>query len=72
VESHDCNWAARGWEAMSFFVCFLYAFEAVVNIVLKFGGRRGCGQNLGHDSSRILQVEGETSSGGKTALIRTT
>ncbi len=35
-ESHDRNWAARGWEAMSFFVCFLYASKAALKIVLKF------------------------------------
>ncbi len=35
-ESQVCNWAAKGWEAMSFFVCFLYACKAVVKIVSKF------------------------------------
>ena len=34
-ESHDCSWAANGWEVMSFFVCFLYAFKAVAKIDLK-------------------------------------
>ena len=37
-ESQDCNWVASGWEAMSFFVFFLYAFKAAVKIVSKFGG----------------------------------
>ena len=36
-ESHDFSWAARGWEVMSFFVCFLYASKAAVKIVSKFG-----------------------------------
>jgi hypothetical protein len=36
-ESQDCSSVARGWEAMSFFVCFLYAFKAAKNIVSKFG-----------------------------------
>jgi hypothetical protein len=36
-ESQDCSSVARGWEAMSFFVCFLYAFKAAENIVSKFG-----------------------------------
>jgi hypothetical protein len=35
-ESQDRNWVARGWEAMSFFVCFLYSFKAAVKIVSKF------------------------------------
>ena len=35
-ESQDFNWVARGWEAISFFVCFLYAFKAAENIVSKF------------------------------------
>jgi hypothetical protein len=35
-ESQDCNSVASGWEAMSFFVCFLYAFKAAVKIVSKF------------------------------------
>ena len=34
-ESQDCTWLARGWEAISFFVCFLYAFKAAENIVSK-------------------------------------
>lgn len=34
-ELHDCRWVARGWEAMSFFVCFLYSFKAAVKIVSK-------------------------------------
>ena len=34
-ESHDCSWVARGWEAISVFVCFLYTFKAAVNIVSK-------------------------------------
>ena len=34
-ESHDCSWVARGWEAISVFVCFLYSFKAAVNIVSK-------------------------------------
>ena len=34
-ESQDFSWVARGWEAMSFFVCFLYAFKAVSKIVSK-------------------------------------
>jgi hypothetical protein len=36
-ELQDCNSVARGWEVMSFFVCFLYAFKAAVKIVSKFG-----------------------------------
>jgi hypothetical protein len=35
-ELQDCNSAARGWAAMSFFVCCLYAFKADVKIVSKF------------------------------------
>jgi hypothetical protein len=35
-ESQDCSWVARGWEAMSFFVRFLYSFKAAVKIVSKF------------------------------------
>ena len=31
-ESQDLSWVARGWEAMSFFVCFLYAFKAAEKI----------------------------------------
>ena len=34
-ESQDRSWVASGWEAMSFFVCFLYAIKAAVNIVSK-------------------------------------
>ena len=34
-ESHDCNWVARGREAISVFVCFLYSFKAAANIVSK-------------------------------------
>ena len=34
-ESQDCSWLARGWEAISFFVCFLYAFKAAEKIVSK-------------------------------------
>jgi hypothetical protein len=34
-ESHDCSWVARGWETMSFFVCFLYSFKAAIKIVSK-------------------------------------
>ena len=34
-ESQDCNSTARGCEAMSFFVCLLYAFKAAVSIVSK-------------------------------------
>jgi hypothetical protein len=37
-ESHDFSWAARGWEVMSFFVCFLYAFKAAEKIESKFVG----------------------------------
>ncbi len=37
-ESQDCSWAARGWEAMSFFVCFLYASKAALKIVSKSVG----------------------------------
>ena len=40
-ESQDCNWVASGWEAMSFFVFFLYTFKAVVKIVSKFGEEVG-------------------------------
>ena len=35
-ESQDCSWVAKGWDAMSFFVCFLYAFKAAEMIVSKF------------------------------------
>ena len=35
-ESQDFIWVARGWEAMSFFVCFLYAFRASEKISSKF------------------------------------
>ena len=35
-ESQDLSWAARGWEAMSSFVCLLYSFKAVAKIVSKF------------------------------------
>ena len=35
-ESQDCNSVARGWAAISFFVCFLYAFKEAANIVSKF------------------------------------
>ena len=35
-ESQDCNSVARGWEVISFFVCFLYVVKASVNIVSKF------------------------------------
>ena len=35
-ESQVFSWVARGWDAMSFFVCFLYAFKAAENIVSKF------------------------------------
>ncbi len=34
--SQDCNRVAKGWEAMSRFVCFLYASKAAVKIVSKF------------------------------------
>ena len=34
-ESQDCNSVASGWVAISFFVCFLYAFNASANIVSK-------------------------------------
>jgi hypothetical protein len=34
-ESHDCSWVARGWEAISVFVCCLYSFKAAVKIVSK-------------------------------------
>jgi hypothetical protein len=36
AESQDCSWAARGWEAMSFFVCLLYTFKAAAKMVSKF------------------------------------
>src|ERR1700677_221900 len=36
AESQDCNSATRGWAAISFFVCFLYAFKAAVKMVSKF------------------------------------
>ena len=35
-ESQDFSWVAKGWEEMSFFVCFLYVFKAAENIVSKF------------------------------------
>ena len=35
-ESQDFSWRARGWEVMSFFVCFLYAFRALEKISSKF------------------------------------
>ena len=31
----DCNWAARGWEAMSFFVRFLYSSKEALKICSK-------------------------------------
>ena len=34
-ESHDCSWMARGWAAISLFVCFLYSFKAAVNSASK-------------------------------------
>jgi hypothetical protein len=34
-ESQPFSWVARGWEAMSFFVCFLYAFKAAEKILSK-------------------------------------
>ena len=34
-ESQDCNSVARGWAAISFFVCFLYVVKAFVNIASK-------------------------------------
>jgi hypothetical protein len=34
-ESQDRSWAARGSAAMSFFVRFLYASKAVLNLVVK-------------------------------------
>jgi hypothetical protein len=37
-ELHDLSWVASGWEARSFFVCFLYAFKAAVKIVSKSVG----------------------------------
>ena len=37
-ELHDWSWVARGWEAMSLFVCFSYSFKAAVNIVSKLVG----------------------------------
>ena len=37
-ESQDCSWVDRGWEARSFFVCFLYAFRASEKIVSKLVG----------------------------------
>lgn len=36
-ESQDLSWSAKGWEVMSFFVCFLYSLKAAVKIVSKFG-----------------------------------
>jgi hypothetical protein len=35
-EPQDFSWVAKGWEAMSFFVCFLYAFKASEKIASKF------------------------------------
>ena len=35
-ESQDFSSVARGWEVISFLVCFLYASKAAVNIVSKF------------------------------------
>ncbi len=37
-ESQDCSWTARGWEAMSSFVCSLYASKAALRIVSKSVG----------------------------------
>ena len=34
-ESQDRSSVARGWEAMSFFVCFLYASKEAVKIASK-------------------------------------
>ena len=36
-ESQDLSWAARGWEAMSFFVFFSYSSRAALKIVSKLG-----------------------------------
>jgi hypothetical protein len=35
-ESQDFSWVAKGWEAMSFFVFFLYAFKESEKIASKF------------------------------------
>ena len=34
-ESQDRSWVARGWEIMSFFVSFPYAFKASVKMASK-------------------------------------
>ena len=34
-ESQDCRRVARGWEAISRFVCLLYSFKAAAKIVSK-------------------------------------
>ena len=34
-ESQDCSWVARGWEAISRFVCFLYSLKAAAKIISK-------------------------------------
>ena len=36
-ELQDFSWVARGWEVISFFVCFLYPFRASEKISSKFG-----------------------------------
>ena len=33
--SQEFSWAAKGWEAMSFLVCFLYVSAAALKIVSK-------------------------------------
>ena len=35
AESQDWSWVARGWAAMSFFVCLLYVFKAAAKMVSK-------------------------------------
>ena len=36
-EPQDLIWAAKGWEVISFFVCFLYSLKEAVKMVSKFG-----------------------------------
>ena len=36
-EPQDLIWVAKGWVAISFFVCFLYSFKEAVKMASKFG-----------------------------------
>ena len=55
-DSQDLSWAARGWEAMSFFVCFLYSSKAAVKMVPKVVDSD---DGSGDGTRDIVLVEGE-------------